>query len=280
MRAARPGPAVGDERARHQVGLVAQGHGVGARVDACYIERPRCRHAKALALAHGVADGAAVPAEHRAVRAHDVPLGKRPPAPALDERGEVVVGNEADALAIPLRRVLEAVLARDAAHVALFREPAQGEQHMGELLLREPIEEVALVLGSVDGLHKGEGAAFQLCNARIMPRCQILAPEFAGMGEQGTKLDALVADGAGVGRGAQLVGAAKRLDHVAFERVAAVEYRERYAEPTRHGTRVLDIGEVAACARGVAPRGLGVVETHRDADAVIAGRRQQVGGNA
>ncbi len=100
------------------------------------------------------------------------------------------------------------------------------------------------------------------------------------MGEQGAELDALVADGTGVGRGAQLVGAAKRLDHVALESIAAVEHRERYAKPMCHGTRVLDIGEVAACARGVAPRSLGVVEPHRDADAVVAGRRQQVGGNA
>ena len=39
-------------------------------------------------------------------RAHDVPLGKRPPAPALDERGKVVVGNEADALAAAIMRML------------------------------------------------------------------------------------------------------------------------------------------------------------------------------
>ena len=47
--------------------------------------------------------------------------------------------------------------ARDRAHVAL-RHIAQRKQHRRELLLRQPVQEVALVLGRVDGLQQLEAA--------------------------------------------------------------------------------------------------------------------------
>ena len=60
--------------------------------------------------------------QHLAVCVHDVALRQRHAVALLDVGREVVLGHEADALAVAFPGVLEALLASDAAHVALLEE--------------------------------------------------------------------------------------------------------------------------------------------------------------
>ena len=116
----RPHPFVCNERVGEEIALLAERHGVCLRVDARHIERVCRGDAEPFALADGIADRAAVPPQKRPVHPYDSSLRQRTAAPSLDERCEVVSRHEADALAVALACRLEALLARDAPHVALL----------------------------------------------------------------------------------------------------------------------------------------------------------------
>ena len=135
---------------RHEILDLAQGDGIRCGVDARHVDGVRARHAQSLALAHGVADGTMVAPQHLAIRVHDVALGQGRAVALLDVGGEVVLGHETDALAVALAGVLEALLARDATYVALLEEAPERQQHPCEALLRERVQDIALVLRGVE----------------------------------------------------------------------------------------------------------------------------------
>ena len=131
----------------------ADDDGVLLRQDPDNIDLPVRGHAQAAALADGIVDDAAVRADDIAVQVQKrAGLGFLAGARGDDLR-VVAVGDEADVLAVVLAGVAEAGFGGDLPRVGLA-EGAEGEFDAGELLLRQVVEDVALVLGLVEGLFE------------------------------------------------------------------------------------------------------------------------------
>ena len=102
-------------------------------------------HAQPFALAHGVANRPVMASQHVTARVHDIALRQRRSVALFDVGGEVVVRDEADALAVSLACILKALLAGDSAHVALLEQSAEGQQGARKAFLCKRIQHVALV---------------------------------------------------------------------------------------------------------------------------------------
>src|SRR6185295_8329132 len=138
------------ERALHEERVVVTLHDdelVPAEVLAGDVPGVACpTDADALALAYGVEGEPDVLAE-------DLPLGRLDRAGrlrqvAVQELAERPLADEADAGRVLLGVVRQPGLERDAAHFALLQ-IAHREYHAGELLLRQAVQEIALVLAAV-----------------------------------------------------------------------------------------------------------------------------------
>src|SRR5690349_16446778 len=107
--------------------------------------------ADALALPDGVEGEADVLPEGPTCLVDDRPGQLR--QVAVQELPERPLADEADTGRVLLRVIWQSGLARDAAHFGLAQ-AAQREQYPRELLLRQPMQEVALVLGRVLSLEQ------------------------------------------------------------------------------------------------------------------------------
>ncbi len=81
------------------------------------------------------------------------------------ELRERPLADEADAGAVLLVGDGEPGLARDLAHLAL-RQLAERHQHVDEVGGRDGVQEVALVLGGIDGLAQPRHAAGRIASTR------------------------------------------------------------------------------------------------------------------
>ena len=109
---------------------------------------------------------ALVPAEHTAAFIDKVARGAVAACVARDKACVVAVRHKADILTVRLVRVVEALLLRDAARLALVH---RAERHacMRELLLCERVEHVALVLALIERFFEQPPPVF-LLDARIV----------------------------------------------------------------------------------------------------------------
>src|SRR6266581_2476676 len=94
------------------------------------------------------------------VLAYDLSLGRAhraglPGQIAAQELAERALADEADSGRVALREIVQPRLLRDRAHPGLLQFPER-ENHARKLLLVQAVQEIALVLGKIDGLEQLE----------------------------------------------------------------------------------------------------------------------------
>ena len=119
---------------------------------------------------------------------------------AREELTKRPLADEADAGAVGLVEHRQARFACQRAHLGL-REVAQWEQHAREVLARDRVQEIRLVLVRVARLAQHGSGAFVL-ESRVMPGGEACGPEACGVGEADAELDLAVAQHVGVRRAA------------------------------------------------------------------------------
>jgi len=155
-------------------------------------------HTDALALAERIEGKAHVLAHDRAVgNADRTGLGRQI---AVEELAERTLADEADARGVLLLRIGKLEVVGDAADLGLA-DFAHGEDHAGDLLLGEAVQEVALVLAGIDAAQQLD-AVVRVTDAGVVPRGDEVGPHGHGMVEEGAELDLCVAENVGIGRAA------------------------------------------------------------------------------
>ncbi|MPM25823.1 hypothetical protein SDC9_72323 [bioreactor metagenome] len=156
-------------------------------------------------LAPGVADKALVPAQYPARFVHKVTIGRRMTQRPLDKGGIITIGSKADILTVPLFGVDQPVLLRNLPDLC-FVETAQGKQGAAQLVLRQHVKKIALVLAAVQAaLQKPAARIFVLFHSGIMTRGQELTVERQRPLEQRPELYGPIADNTGIGRSPRLI---------------------------------------------------------------------------
>src|SRR5581483_7130498 len=215
-------------------------------VDLDDVARLGGREEQPAALADRVVDEAAVRAEHLAVAIEDWARADRVWRVPGDEAAVVVVGDEADLLALRLVGCHESELARPGAHLVL-RHPAEGEERAAQELLRQGVEHVALVLARVEAAAEAPPATFRVAVApHEVARRDGVGVEGVQPMENSLELDVLVAADAGVWRPSASVLVDEVLDHPLAEDVLEVQHVVRDADPVGDASSVLDRRERAA----------------------------------
>ena len=158
-----------------------------------------------------------------------------------DDLRVVAVGDEADVLAVVLAGVAEAGFGGDLPRVGLA-EGAEGEFDAGELLLRQVVEDVALVLGLVEGLFEDVLLPCPL-DAGVVAGGDIAAAQDIGALKELVEFQIAVAVDAGVGGDAVLVGVDEAVDDAGGEFVLEVENVKRKAQTAGNAPGVLRVVE-------------------------------------
>ena len=109
---------------------------------------------------------ALVPAEHMAILIDKVARGAVASCVARDKASVVAVRHEADVLTVRLVGVVEALFLRDAARLALVHR-AERQARVRQLILRERVEHVALVLALIERFFEQPPPVF-LLDARVV----------------------------------------------------------------------------------------------------------------
>ena len=215
------------------------------------------------------------------------------PAATLDEASVVAVGHEADVLALAFPRIVEPCFTCKFANLRLRQFPKR-EKHMGERILCQMEEDIALVLFWIKPAFQQVAARFLVVSAPgVMPGRHVVESQLAAALLQGVELHVAVAVDARVGRSTAEVLLAEAVNHFTSEKSLVVEDEVVHPQTERHLTRVFDIargaaGALACDARvGVAPvdsacRSLEVVvaeELAGGARGLVALTAQQEGGN-
>ena len=117
-------------------------------------------------------------------------------------------------------------------------------------------------------------------NLRVVPGRNVVASHLVGKVQQRAKLHHAVAQHAGVGGEAVLIGGDKALDHVAVKGFAAVDHMVLKAQSLGDGARVLNVRHVVAGPALAASRAARVVQAHGGTNAFVPLLKQQVGGHA
>ena len=282
LRAAlRPDPVpIGNGAAGcHKHLLGTQCHGVGGHVLGADVHGLAQRYAQALALADRVACCALVRAHARAVGCEDGACLIRATPPALKKGQVVAVGHEADVLALGLVGVAEALLLGDGANFRL-RKPAQGEHRARELVLRECVEHVALILCGVGRLAERATARLVVAHLHVMSRGDVVAAQLTGAVQEQVELHEAVAVDAGVGREAALIGTCKAPHDTLLELLGHVKGVVGDAESPAHAAGILDVVDAAAGLSLLRRGGWVVPQAHGGSHAVVALLGEQVRGHA
>ncbi len=194
-------------------------------------------HADALALAQRVKGQADVFAHDAAVRGlHGARGGGEV---AVQEFAEGPFADEADPGRVLLLRVRKPDFLRDAAHFRFGKFP-HGEDHLGDLLLREAVEEVALVLRRVDAAQKFDPRVGH-ARAGVVPGRDHLRPHRHRMVEERAELDFRVAEDVGVGRAAGRILAQEVGEDALLVLLREVDGLDLDADHVRHGGRVEEV---------------------------------------
>src|SRR5262249_39052055 len=216
---------------RFELALAAHHDAIALGVDRRDVEPPLGRDAEPAPLAHRVAVDAAVAPEHAARGVDDLALTRqRARLRALHRARVVAVGNEADLLALGLLRGGEPERARALAHLGLGHR-AERKVRGAELRLREPEQEVGLVLVGIDRAPQpAQPGLWVAIDARVVPRGHRAGAEYLRALEQVLELEALIARHARDWRASREIGARELIDHLALEALAVVRDVEAHAE--------------------------------------------------
>lgn len=239
------------------------------------------------ALADSVEREAPVRSDHRAVAANDCSGGHRIRQIATQKFLRGLLGEEAEVLAFSVRFIEWNIeVPRERVDLG-FEESAEREDRAGQLLLREPVEVVALILVGIRRLE--EQAALSsvthalACDARVMPRGDPCATVFPHECEQLPEFNLPVAAYARIRRPPLPVSRKERVDDLPLEFRFQIDYVVRDAERRRHCLRSCRRLCIAALARehlresrrqGIAP------EREAHPDEIVPLRVEQVGHGA
>ena len=217
----------GDVLARHEPRLAG-----AVRV----LVRLQAADADALALAqrverqaHVLAHGLAVVQLDRARLVRQV---------AAEEFAERALADEADAGRILLGRIRQVQFFRDLAHFRLG-DLAQREQRLRQLRLVQAVQEVALVLGRIEGLEQlvpvGGGV---VAHARVVAGRDQVGAQLHRVVEEGLELDLGIAQHVRVRRAAGLVFAQEFREHAVLVLGGEVDGLDVHADDVGHAGRV------------------------------------------
>jgi hypothetical protein len=185
------------------------------------------------------------------------------------EFAERPLADEADAGGVALGVVRQARFAREPAHIGL-EQVAQGKHRARELRLREPVEEIALVLAGVEALQQDE-APIALFDARVVAGGDALGAERQCMVEERLELDLGVAHHVGVGRAPRAVLREEAREHALTVFGGEVHRLDLDADLFRDRHRIDEI-----LARGAVAVVVVVLPVlHEEADHVVSRALQQ-----
>ena len=143
---------------------------------------------------------------------------------------------------------------------------------MRQLLLRQTVQHVTLILRRIQALLQQILAIRPLFDARVMAGDDRFAAQLHRPFVQFAELQEAVALDAGIGRAPVLVIRSERADDALPELVLVIERVERHAEAVRHAAGVLGVVQAAAGLAFLQLRSLlsgKVPELHGAADAVV-----------
>ena len=270
LRDGDPVHLVGIDDAVKQVFLRAHRDGVGLHILGADIHRRTHGKAKALALADGIPHRAIVSAYLFAVLVQKIACRVVLAGEVLHEAGVVAVRHKADILAVVLAGVDKMLLFRDLTHFGLVQ-PPQRQAHMGQLLLGQVIEHIALILTLVQPLFQQPAAGgLVLLHPGVVARDHIVQPVGLGPAEQVVELHILVAVDAGIGRAAGLVDPDELVDDLLLKIGGEVQHLVGDVHRIGHLGGVLDVPLGAAGVQPLGVHGLVAGEAHGDAGAVEA----------
>ncbi|CFO27059.1 Uncharacterised protein [Bordetella pertussis] len=196
---------------------------------------------------------------------------------AIEELAERPLADEADAGRVLLGRVVQPDLVGDAPHLGLaqFTQRKQGAR---QLHLVEAMQEIALVLGVVQGLEQlvaRPGRRLDGAHPGIVPGGDMLGAQRHGVVQEGLELDLGVAQHVGIGRAAGRVLAQELGEHPVLVFGGKIDVFELDAD------QVGDAGRVQQVLARRAVFGIVVVfpVLHEQADDLIALLLEQPGGH-
>ena len=269
---------VGDEGAAVEGRAGGEDNFVFLHVLATDVHRGRESEAEALSLADGVADDALMLTEHMALGVDELSRREAFSGIVLDEVAVVTVHDEADVLGVVLPCVDEAVLLRDLAHLFLRGEVSEREHGMGELLLGQEVEYVALVLREVLRLlEKPASGRRVLLDAGVVPGDDDVTAEGLGAVIELLMLHIAVTVDARVRGAALFVGPHEALDDLTVEVFGEIKYIIRHAEACGDLTGILGVFEGTAGIFATDIDGFIIIQLHGDTNRIIAGVAHQRG---
>ena len=210
-------------------------------------------------------------ADDRAVEGFDRP--GRPGQVLRQEVAERPLADEADARGVLLRPRRYPFALRDRAHLAL-RDPAQRKQHGRQLLLRQLMQEIGLVLRPVERLQELDARA-GAARPRVVAGGDVIGAERARMVEERAELDLAVAEHVGVRRAAGRVLAQEAREHALAVFGGEVDRLELDADDVGHRRGVDEVGARRAVVVGVVV----LPVLHEQADDVESLLLEQPGGH-
>ena len=205
--------------------VVSQHDSVAVPVLFQHIYVPPHRHAKALSLADGIAGQAPVPSQHAARFVQEVSRRQCQPLPL--QKGHIVsVRHEADVLAVALVGVVQPGLPRLVTDSRLVI-VSHWQQQMGQLVLRQLIQHIALVLPPFRTPQQAVSAAFRVIgHPGVVPRGDIVVAKRQCPVQQGAEFQLPVTVDARIGRPSGRVFRRKPVHYAPAEAVCLVEYIE------------------------------------------------------
>ena len=221
---------------------------------------------------------ALVTSQYPAGFVYEITRGVRFSGVPTDESGVVPVGDKADILTIRFPGVEKAQPVRQLPGLR-FMERSQREPGVGQLLLGQHIEYIALVLACVKRLFQQIPTVFPL-DPGIMAGGDGIAAQKDRPVIEMPEFQVAVAVDAGIGRLPLSVGIRKAVHHLTAELIGEVKNVVGNPQPKRHAAGVLHIIQRAACAAAGASDVLVAVQGHGGADAVPAAVLQKVSGDA
>ena len=190
------------------------------------------------------------------------------PGVTADKGAIIAVGDEADVLAVPFIGVDKPAAQGDAPDLLLGESP-QREHNVGELLLGEGGENIALVLLRMKRLFEqipaGGGVIF---HPGIVAGGDGFTSQFPGLVQQSAELDGPVADHAGVWGEAGLIGGYEGVYHPGAEAGRQIQNAVGKTQMSGHGTGVFAVFPDALSLRK---------KIHGDSDQVISLLQKKTG---
>ena len=189
----------------------------------------------------------------------------------------ISVRHKADVLAVVLAGVDEVHTLGQFAHVRLGH-TAQRKQHMSQLVLRQVVEHIALILGRVQGFFQKPAAVFARFNAGVVAGDHPFIAVLQGIIQQLVELHDPVAVDAGIGGAARLIGAHKFLNDGLPEVHGKIQNFIGNVQLKGHGGRIVNVFLRAAGVKLPQADVLIAVQAHGGPHAVVPPTLHQAGG--